>query len=444
MPKLMPKLPKRVSTALINALAAGVVPRVGLEHISVGREQEIDAIARDLDNIGEGGASFRFIIGRYGTGKSFILQLIRNLAMERGFVVADADLSPELRLAGGKQQALSTYRELMKNIATRTSPKGGAIALILEKWTSGILSQVAQETGKRPGDEGFDERVEIKIRQVIDDLEGLVHGFDFANVIISYWQGYREENRDKQEAALRWLRGEFATKTEAKASSLDVRVTIDDETWYDYVKLWAKFVADIGYKGLIIFLDEAIHLYKISHSRSRQSNYDRLLAMFNDTMQGKADRLGIIVCGTPQFLEDKRRGLYSDEAWRTRLAKSRFLQDGLQDSFATAIALEPLTTQEISQLLHRLADIHAHHYGYQKQINSQQIEAFQQESSRRIGAEKMATPRESVRDFISLLNVLQQNPKLVFTEVMRNAEFQFIVPSEGNNGTGEFAEITLN
>ncbi|MEA5468102.1 ATP-binding protein, partial [Spirulina sp. 06S082] len=279
----MPKIPKRVSTALINALAAGVVPRVGLEHISVGREKEIGAIARDLENIREGGASFRFIVGRYGAGKSFMLQLMRNLAMEQGFVVADADLSPELRLAGSKHQAIATYRELMKNIATRTSPKGGAIALILEKWTSSILSQVAQATGKRPGDEGFDEQVENRIRQVIDDLEGLVHGFDFANVIISYWQGYREENRDKQEAALRWLRGEFATKTEAKASSLDVRVTIDDDTWYDYLKLWAKFVSDIGYKGLIIVLDEAIHLYKISHRRSRHSNYDRLLAMFNDT-----------------------------------------------------------------------------------------------------------------------------------------------------------------
>ncbi|MGK7925694.1 MAG: BREX system ATP-binding domain-containing protein, partial [Spirulina sp.] len=247
----MPKLSKRVSTALINALAAGVVPRVGLEHIAVGREQEIGAIARDLENIAEAGASFRFIVGRYGAGKSFMLQLIRNLAMERGFVVADADLSPELRLAGGKHQAIATYRELMKNIATRTSPNGGAIALILEKWTSSILSRVAQATGKLPGDEVFDEQVENKIRQVIDNLEDLVHGFDFANVIISYWQGYREENRDNQEAALRWLRGEFATKTEAKASSLDVRVTIDDETWYDYVKLWGKFVSDIGYKGLI-------------------------------------------------------------------------------------------------------------------------------------------------------------------------------------------------
>ena len=127
----MQKIPKRISTALINALSSGVVPRVGLEHIAVGREKEIYALSQDLENLAEGGAAFRFIVGRYGSGKSFLLQLIRNYAMEQGFVVADADLSPERRLAGSKNQAVATYRELMRNIATRTNPNGGAIALIL-------------------------------------------------------------------------------------------------------------------------------------------------------------------------------------------------------------------------------------------------------------------------------------------------------------------------
>ncbi|MDY7014875.1 MAG: BREX system ATP-binding domain-containing protein, partial [Cyanobacteriota bacterium] len=207
----MSTLPKRVSAALINALAAGVVPRMGLDRIAVGREWEMAALAQDLEIIGEGGAAFRFAIGRYGSGKSFLLQLLRNAAMERGFVVADADLSPQLRLSGTKNQAVATYRELMKNLATRTHPNGGAIALILEKWISSILNQVARATGKRPGDEEFDAQVEHQIREVADNLEGLVHGFDFANVIIAYWRGYREDNRDLKEAALRWLRGEFST-----------------------------------------------------------------------------------------------------------------------------------------------------------------------------------------------------------------------------------------
>ncbi|MDB9312187.1 ATP-binding protein [Spirulina sp. CS-785/01] len=436
----MPTLPKRISTALINALAAGVVPRIGLDHIAVARETEMKAIRQDLENIGEGGAAFRFIVGRYGAGKSFLLQLIRNLAMEQGFVVADADLSSELRLAGSKKQAVATYRELMKNMATRTSPQGGAIALILEKWTSSILSQVAQTTGKRPGDEDFNQQVELKIREVVDHLEGLVHGFDFANVIITYWRGYREDNNEKKEAALRWLRGEFNTKTEVK-QALDVRVMIDDDTWYDYIKLWAKFAADIGYKGLILFLDEAVHLYKISHRRSRQSNYDRLLAMFNDTMQGKADSLGVVVCGTPKFIEDQRRGLQSDEAWRTRLAKSRFLTEDLQDNTAPVIKLNPLTPTELFQLLQRLAQVHATHYRYKMQLQDEQIQDFQDIASNRLGAEKMTTPREMIRDFLTILNILHQNPQVSFEDLVHRQG----KPSASMNGKsrGEFAEFTL-
>lgn len=440
----MQKIPKRVSTALINALAAGVVPRVGLEHIAVGREKEIYALSQDLENIGEGGATFRFIVGRYGSGKSFLLQLIRNQAMEQGFVVADADLSPERRLAGSNHQGVATYRELMGNIATRTNPSGGAIALILEKWISSILSLVAQETGKRSHDEGFDDQVELKIREVVDNLEGLVHGFDFANVIIAYWRGYREDNSDKKDAALRWLRGEFSTKSEAK-SALGVRVIIDDDTWYDYIKLLARFVADIGYKGLLVLLDEAIHLYKITHTASRQSNYDKLLAMFNDAMQGKAEHLGILIGGTPQFLEDSRRGLHSDEAWRTRLAKSRFLNNGLQDTSAPVIQLEPLLSEELSQLLGRLAAVHAVHYNSKKSVSGREIEEFKQEAVNRLGADKLSTPREVVRDFISVLNILQQNPQITFKELIHGSNFQ---PTHADKNPGidensEFAEFSL-
>jgi hypothetical protein len=440
----MQKIPKRVSTALINALAAGVVPRVGLEHIAVGREKEIAALSHDLENIAEGGATFRFIVGRYGSGKSFMLQLIRNQAMEQGFVVADADLSPERRLAGSNSQGVATYRELMGNIATRTNPNGGAIALILEKWISSILSQVAQETGKRPDDEGFDDQVELKIREVIDRLEGLVHGFDFANVIIAYWRGYREDNNEKKDAALRWLRGEFATKTEAK-SALGVRVIIDDDTWYDYIKLFAHFVADIGYKGLVVLLDEAIHLYKITHAASRQSNYDKLLTMFNDATQGKAEYLGIVVGGTPQFLEDSRRGLHSDEAWRTRLAKSRFLKDGLQDTSAPVIQLEPLTSEELSKLLQRLVEVHAVHYNSKKALSAREIGDFKQEVVNRLGADKLSTPREVVRDFISVLNILQQNPQLTFKELINGSNFQPTRAGKNpeEDGNSEFAEFTL-
>jgi hypothetical protein len=428
----------------MNSLGAGVVPRIGLEHIAVGREREINAILQDLENVADGAAAFRFIIGRYGSGKSFMLQLIRNHAMAQGFVVADADLSPEHRLTGSNGQGVATYRELMRNIATKTKPDGGAIALILEKWISSILSQVAQDTGKRPGDEEFDNKVESKILEVVNNLEGLVHGFDFATVVTAYWRGHREDNEEKKDAALRWLRGEFATKTEAK-SALGVRVIIEDDTWYDYIKLFSKFISDIGYKGLFVLLDEAVYLYNISHKGSRDNNYEKLLALFNDAMQGKAEYLGILMGGTPTFLEDSKRGLYSYEALYTRLKPGRTAKKGLQDMSAPVIRLEPLTPENILELLQRLTDVHAAHYKNKKTLTPAQLQEFTQEVTSRLGAKELLTPREVVRDFIEVLNLLQQNPDISFSQLIHSSEFKPTAPGKDPtvDVNSEFAEFTL-
>jgi len=437
------KIPKRVSTALINSLGAGVVPRIGLEHIAVGREKEIAALFQDLENIAEGGATFRFMVGRYGSGKSFMLQLIRNHAMERGFVVADADLSPERRLVGSNGQGVATYRELLQNISTKIRPDGGALISIIEGWINSIQNQVAQDTGMRPKDDGFDDQVEARILAAIKETEGLVHGFAFANVITTYWRGYRLDDDAKKNAALRWLRADFANKIEAK-SALGVRDIIDDDSWYDYIKLLAKFVSEIGYKGLLVLLDEAVHLYKINHTLSRQDNYDKLLAMFNDTMQGKAEYLGIYLGGTPRFLEDPKRGLFNDQAWQRRTAKSRFTK-GFQDTSGPVIQLETLTKEEILILLQRLTDVHATHYGTEKQLTNQELQAFVQEIINRLGAEALLTPGEIVRDFISVLNILQQNPDISWRELIQGSGLPLTATGKDLNvdENGEVAEFTL-
>lgn len=438
------KIPKRVSTALINALSAGVVPRVGLDHIAVGREREMQSLLQDLDNIAGGGAGFRFVIGRYGAGKSFTLQLVRNHAMEKGFVVADADITPERRLAGGGGASVATYRELMKNLSTKARPDGGALSTILERWIAGIQTQVAQESGKKPADEGFDDLVEAKIREVTKDVADLVNGFEFANVIIAYWSGYRTDNDTKKESALRWLRGEFATKTEAKAA-LGVRVIIDDENWYDYIKLFARFVWDIGYKGLLVMLDEVIHLYKISTSVSRQNNYDKLLAMFNDAMQGRVTYLGLLIGGTPQFLEDPRRGLYSDPAWQRRTSQSRFASKaGIQEANGPVIRLEPLTREEILTLLERLVEIHTTHYSLKKFLTKEELQEFLQAIISRLGAEALLTPGEIVRDFMSVLNILQQNPKMTLRQLIQSTNFQPLQQSGSQvDEDSEYAEFRV-
>ncbi|BCL39113.1 ATP-binding protein [Nostoc sp. MS1] len=438
------KISKKTSTALINSLGAGVVPRLGLEHIAVGREKELQSLSQNLDDISEGVAAFRFIIGNYGSGKSFMLQMLRNQAMEQGFVVADADLSSERRLAGSNNEGLATYRELMSHLSTKTRPDGGALVSILEGWINKIQQEVAKESNLRPNDDGFDDQVEAKIREVVQYIEDLVHGFDFGSIIIAYWRGYRLDDDDLKNSALRWLRGEFNTKTEAR-TALGVRVIIDDDSWYDYIKLLAKFVAEIGYKGLLILMDEAVNLYQISTTVTREKNYNRLLAMFNDTMQCKAEHLGIVIGGTTKFLEDPNRGLFADQAWRRRTKESRFVtQSDMQEVNSPVIRLNPLTEAEILSLLQRLSEIHAAHFGYDKTLTNKELQEFVKEIVSRLGAEALLTPGEIVRDFVSVLNILHHNPTIKFSELIHGSNFKPTAAGKDMNvDEGNAAEFSL-
>ena len=418
------KIPKRVSTALLQSLAAGVVPRSGLEYIAVGRKSEIDALLDDLDNIiADGGATFRLILGRYGSGKSFLCQLIRNYAVQKNFVVADADLNPTRRLTGAQGQGLSLYRELLNNLATRARPDGNAFAAVLERWISDIQNEVIQKQGISPSAPNFSGLVEQRIYSTVNQMENLVHGFDFASVINAYWQGHLSADDTRKGAALRWLRGEYSTKTEAR-HALDVRVIIDDDTWYDYVKLLAQFVQNIGYKGLVIFIDEGVNLYKIANTVSRNHNYERLLSIYNDTLQGKAEYLGVVFGGTPQMVEDRQRGLFSYEALRSRLEESRFARDGLRDLSGPLIRLNVLTNEEIYLLLQHLRGIHALQYGYEPQVTDDELRLFMTEIANRLGADQMLTPREVVRDFITILNLLHQNPGQTLPAIIGRPDFQ--------------------
>ena len=434
-------IPRRTSTAIMNSLGAGVVPRIGLEYINVGRKAEIEALMGDLASIADGGASFRFIVGRYGSGKTFLLQLLRNQAMERGYVVADVDLSPERRLTGTNKAGLSTYRELMKNLSTKTRPDGGALPAILERWISSIQSQVVAEHHIPTDSPEFTKLVGQRIFSVIDEMESMVHGFDYAKVIATYWEGYVAHDDERQDAALRWLRGEFATKTDAR-KALGVRVIVEDNDWYDYVKLFGAFVASIGYKGLVLLVDEAVNLYKISHKVSRENNYEKLLTMFNDTMQGKAQHLYIVMGGTPQFVEDTRRGLYSYEALATRLAQGRFADETLVDVSGPVIYLKRLDHSEIYLLLLRVLDVYTAQTSHDPELSNEHLQAFMQKVVERLGADELMTPREVVRDFLSVLNLLRQNPETSFLQLIGSESFQPTVDSVQDEADA-FAEFDL-
>ena len=441
------KIPKRIASAVINSLKGGVVPRIGLPYITVGRELEIDALLHDVDIIAEGGASFRFIVGKYGSGKSFLLQTIRSHVMDRNFVVVDADLSPERRLQGTKGQGLATYKELIRNMSTKTRPDGGALTLILDRWISGIQSETVAESGLDTSDPRFRKLVEQKIYTVISALNEMVHGFDFAKLLTIYFHAYWDGDDGSKAKVVKWFRGEYTTKTEAK-SELGVNIIITDDDWYEYIKLFAVFLKQAGYSGLLVLIDELVNIYKVPNSITRQYNYEKILTMYNDTLQGKAQYLGIIMGGTPQCIEDTRRGVYSYEALRSRLAEGRFGREGVKDMLAPVIHLTPLTNEEMLVLIEKLTDIHAQLFGYAPTLTQEDMVQFIQIEFGRIGADSHITPREVIRDFIELLDIVYQNPQLQVAQLLQSGSFSYAQPqTDGGDGEDavapEFAEFDI-
>ncbi len=448
------KIPKRIAQAVLNSLKGGVVPRVGLPYIAVGREAEIDALLHDVDIIADGGATFRFIVGKYGSGKSFLLQTIRNYAMDRNFVVIDADLSPERRLQGSHGQGLATYKELIRNMSTKTRPEGGALTLILDRWISGIQNSVLQD-GYKPGSSVFEQQVELRIHEVTSTLSELVHGFDFAQLLVAYSHACLQDDDATKAKVVKWFRGEYANKTEAKAE-LGVRIVITDDNWYEYIKLFASFFVQAGYAGLLVLVDELVNIYKIPNAITRQYNYEKILTMYNDTLQGRAKHLGIIMGGTPQCVEDKRRGIYSYEALRSRLAEGRFAGQQYKDMLAPIIRLVPLTYEELLILTEKLAAIHGQLMGYEPQITSTQLARFISTEFERVGASTHITPREVIRDFIELLDIMYQNPEASMDQLLASDQFEHdsyasspshiegsVVQTSDSNRLEELTEFTL-
>ena len=437
------KVPKRIAQTVINSLKGGVVPRIGLPYITVGRKNEIDALLHDVDIISDGGASFRFIVGRYGSGKSFLLQTIRNYVMDRGFIVADADLSPERRLQGTHGQGLATYRELIGNLSTRTKPEGGALTLILDRWISTVRSEAVEETGLAADDAALTAEVDRKIYSVTASVSEMVHGFEFARLLSLYYHAYLDGDDETKSKVIRWFRGEYNLKREAK-EELGVNIIISDDDWYDYLKIFAVFFRLAGYSGLMIMIDELVNIYKIPNSITRQYNYEKMLTMYNDTLQGKARYLGIIMGATPQALEDKRRGIYSYEALRSRLAEGKFSRPGARDMLAPVIRLDALTAEEMLILCEKLSDMHAGLYGYEQSLTTEDLALFIRIEFERIGADNNITPREVIRDFIELLDILCQDPQTNISQLLGSDEFSYAVSDAVSDKADEnYAEFTL-
>ena len=434
-------VPKRILSSLIASVSAGVVPRAGAPYIAIGRNDEITALLDDLERISLGEGRMRFIIGRYGSGKSFLIQLIRGYAIEKDFITLDADLSPERRLYGSNGSGLATYRELIKNMASKSSPDGGALSKIISKWMASLRAEIL-ESGIDEGSEEFINLLHRKISLAMKDIEFLVGGFDFSKTVAEYYRAYISGDDEKQSACLRWLRGEFSTKTEAKqALGYNVSTIVNDDNWYDYIKLWASLVRKMGYNGLVVFVDECVNLYKIPNRVSRENNYEKILSMFNDTLQGQAEGLAIVFGGTPQFLDDTRRGLFSYEALKSRLCDSKYEIAGMKNLNNPIIRLVRLSDNELFALLKRITDLFYQYYLCNLNVTDNNIIEFLRINLNKTGAETMITPREMLRDYITVLNILLQNPEVDFDTVIKS---QGDSDDEARKGNGAPSKRTIS
>ena len=404
----MSRLKPRERDAIVQALRAGVVPKLGLRHLQVGRVREIQELIKDIDRIADGGSAIRFIIGEYGSGKTFFMNLMRLVALEKGLVVMFADLAPERRIHATGGQARGLYAEMARNLSTRTKPDGGAMASVVERFASTAHREAEDRdlpTGK-------------VIKEKLDHFEEFTGGFEYAEVVRRYWDGHESGDEGLKSAALRWLRGEFATRTDAR-KALGVRTIIDDANVYDNLKLMSAFVCEAGYKGLLVGMDEMVNIYKLNLSRSRNSNYEQILRILNDVLQGSARNIGFLMGGTPEFLMDSRRGLYSYEALQSRLAENTFAREGLVDLSGPVIRLANLTQNELFVLLSNVRRIMQ---GEKHSLPDSALEALMVHCSKRIGEAYFRTPRNTVTAFVNLLAVLEQNPGVKWSDLIDTIE----------------------
>jgi hypothetical protein len=392
---------------VLQSLRAGVVPRTALHLIQVGRAKEVEALLRDVERIADGGSAVRFVIGEYGSGKTFFLNLIRSVALEKKLVTVHADLTPDRRLQASGGQARSLYAEMMRNISTRSKPEGGAMTSVVERFVAEAL-RISRETNTSPED---------VIQERLRDLSEMTGGYDFAAVISAYWRGHDSGNEQMKSDAVRWLRGEFSTRTDAR-NALGVRTIIDDSSIYDHLKLMARFVRHAGFQGMMVLLDELVNLYKLANSQARNSNYEQILRILNDSFQGISVGLGFVMGGTPEFLLDTRRGLYSYPALQSRLAENTFAAQGLLDYTGPVIRLSNLSQEDFYVLLTKLRHVFSGGEESKYLVPDEALAAFMEHCAKRIGEAYFRTPRTTVTSFVNFLAILEQNPQASWRELL--------------------------
>ncbi|MCO5268741.1 MAG: ATP-binding protein [Brumimicrobium sp.] len=408
---MMNNIKPKEATSIINSLTGGVVPKIGIQHITVGRSEEINAVISALEDVKNGHSMVKFWIGDFGSGKSFMLHLLNTVALKQKFVVTNADFTPDNRLYSNDGKGVALYSAIMDNISIQTKPEGGALPTLLEKWIEQVITKTADENNilfVEIRNEQYLKLIQNNIMKTINEITE-VGGFDFGTVILKYYEGYIIGDEQLRRNALKWLKGEYSTKTEAR-QDLGVREIINDLNYYDMLKNFCKLFVSMGYSGFMINLDEAINLYKISTSVMRAKNYEKILTIYNDCFQGKVSNLFFNFAGTKEFLENQRRGLFSYDALKTRLATNKYETAEIRDFSQPVLKLFPLDHNEIFVLLKKLKSIFDFNYKTVIEVSDEEIQQFMEEIYNKPGVSEFLTPRDVIRNFLNILNIIRQNP----------------------------------
>lgn len=428
---MAPKIKPKVASEIINSLTSGTVPSVGVQHIAVGRESEIHAMIQTMEDVKENSSAMKFWIGDFGSGKSFMLHLLKITALNMDFVVTQTDFTPDNRLHASDRKGVALYGALMDSISVKTHQKGGALQMLIEKWILSAMDKVSKEHNISSADIRNEEYIPLIEEEIIQKTKDIteVGGFEFGRVISHYCKGYLCQDDELKSNALRWLKGNYTTKTEAR-QDLGVRTIIDDQNYYDMLKNFCKLFVSIGYSGLMINLDEAVNLYKISNTKSREKNYEKVLTMYNDCYQGHVENLFINIAGTQKFLEHDRKGLYSYRALKSRLEVNKYAVNGIVDFAQPVQILNPISNEQILVLLRNLKSIFDQKYKSVSDVSDDQIIFFMEQINNKPGADEFLTPRAVIRDFLNVLNTLRQNETLTFEQLVADITISDERPSE--------------
>jgi len=425
----MKKLKPRERTAIIDSLKAGVVPRIGLQHIQVGRSLEITELIKDFDEIKNGASKIRFIIGEYGSGKSFFLTLATGISHEYNFVSTKIDITTEKVLYSRDKRSQSLYTELVKNFSVKVRQNGEALKSIIESW---IVNKI-----------GINQDIPTEeINSKLSYIRNYVSGFDFSTIICKYYEGYTTGDVRLMENSIRWLSGEYQTKTEAR-NDLGVRTIITDENYYDYLKLLSQFIKDAGYTGLLICIDELAVLVRLA-SPTRTKNYETLLKMYNDCLQGQFSGIYYLFGGTPEFLRHPSKGLYSYGALKTRLAENPFSDSLYRDLSGPILELNNLTQEELFAVFLNIRNVFASYDKSKFIIDNIGIKEFMKWIFNRLGADSFLSPREAIKNFVNLLSQIENYPEKTWSDFLgSNNSNENIEDAKQNNEFTKLNTLTL-